>query len=399
MRRPSRSLKTVVVAGLGALGGSIAYHLARGGIQVIGLDLHEPPHSHGSSHGQSRIMREAYFEHPSYVPLVRRAYEGWAALERDEGRTLLRVTGAILVGPPDGEAVAGARRSADAHGIAHRVLEAATIRREFPALRPDDRDVGLHEECAGVLDPEACISAHLNGAARAGADLHFHTPLLRWEAKTGGGVVAITPTRRVEADALVLAAGPWLPGIASEPDLRIERQVMLWFRPRGGRAGFMPDRFPVFLWDDPEGVFYGVPDLGTGVKAARHHGGRTAAAIDQVVDAIEPEDVALVRRFLERHIPAAAGELTGSSVCRYTNTRDGHFILDRYPEHPDVWVASACSGHGFKSSSALGASLADELITGRRDPELAMFRWRTAVRRGSWSAFTPPTSHAPPRHG
>lgn len=383
MSRPSRSLKTVVVAGLGALGGSIAYHLARGGIHVIGLDLHEPPHSHGSSHGQSRIIREAYFEHPSYVPLVRRAYEGWAALARDEGRPLLRVTGAILVGPPDGEAVAGARRSAEAHGIAHRLLEAAAIRREFPELRPGEHEVGLHEERAGVLDPEACISAHLHGAARGGADLRFHDPLMRWEANPGGGVVAITRTGRIEADALVLAAGPWLPGIASGLDLRIERQVMLWFRPRGGSVGFTSDRFPVFLWEVPEGVFYGVPDLGTGVKTARHHGGRTAAAVDQVADAVEPEDVAPVRRFLERNIPAAAGELTGSSVCRYTNTRDGHFILDRYPEHPDVWVASACSGHGFKFSSALGAALADELITGKRDPELAMFRWRTAVRGGS----------------
>jgi sarcosine oxidase len=369
------------VAGLGALGGSIAHHLARRGIQVIGLDLYEPPHTRGSSHGESRIIREAYFEHPSYVPLVRRAYEAWAALEREQDRTLLRITGAILLGPPNGVAVGGARRSAEAHGIAHRVLDAAGIRREFPELRPDQNEVGLHELRAGVLDPEACVAAHLRGAARHGAELRYREPLLRWEAAPGGGVVAITAGAKHEADALVLAAGPWLPRIVPTLALEVERQVMLWFRPRARSGEFTPERFPAFLWERPDGVFYGVPDLGTGVKTARHHGGRTVPDVDRLTDGVDPDDITQVRRFLERSIPAAAGDLAASSVCRYTNTSDAHFIIDQHPDHAGVWVASACSGHGFKFSSVLGSALADELITGRPDPDLHMFRWRTAVRR------------------
>lgn len=375
---PRTGVATVIIAGLGAMGSSAAYHLARRGLRVTGLDLHEPPHVHGSSHGQSRIIREAYFEHPSYVPLVRRAYETWTQLERDAGQRLLSITGAILVGPPDGGAVEGARRSAETHGIAHRVLDAAAIRRVFPQLRPEPEEVGLHEEHAGILDPEACVSAHLRGAVAAGAELRLGEPVMSWAAAAGGGVTAVTPAGRYEADALVLAVGPWLPRVVPAIPVEIERQVTVWFRPRSaGRFG--PDRFPVFLWETARGVFYGVPDLGTGVKVARHHGGRTASDLTELSDNIEPADSDPVRRFLRSRIPDAAGEIISASVCRYTNTRDGHFLLDRHPEHPGVWLASACSGHGFKFSSVLGAALAAQITTGENDPDLRMFRWRTAV--------------------
>lgn len=377
MARASSS-PTVLVAGLGALGSSVAYHLARRGARVVGIDRHAPPHDFGSSHGESRIIREAYFEDPRYVPLVRRAFEAWDALERMARVRLFTRTGALILGRPDAEAVQGTRRSALEHAIPHRVLKAPEIRLEFPELRPGDEEVGVYEERAGVLSPELCVEAHLRAAGAAGADLRYGEELLEWRTMPGGGVAAGTSAGTLRVDTLVLAAGPWLPGLLPELPLRVERQVMVWLRPSTPTA-FRPDRFPVFLWDTSGGAFYGVPDLGTGLKAAQHHGGATARRVEDLPSEANPPDVEPVRAFLRSRMPRAAGEVVRTSVCRYTNTPDGDFLLDRIPDQPEIWVASACSGHGFKFSSAIGDALAGEVLTSRPDPELSMFRWRTPV--------------------
>jgi len=363
----------VIVVGLGAMGGAIAYHLGRRGLRVLGLDRHVPPHSHGSSHGRTRVIREAYFEHPVYVPLVQRAFALWRDLESETGADLIRVTGAVMLGAPGSSAVQGSLRSAVEHGLPHEQVTAAEVLRRFPALRPDPGMVGIWEPGAGALAVEACVAAHLGAAGAEGAELRFDEPVISWRADAGGAEVT-TARGRYAAGAVVLAAGAWMPGLAPELPLQVERQVQLWFRPAARPEFFRPDRCPVFLWELEGGeLFYGLPDFGDGVKCARHHGGETTTS-DRVDRHVRAADVDEVRGFLRRHLPAADGPAVEGTVCLYTNTPNGHFLIDRHPEHPNVWLVSACSGHGFKFAPVVGERVAAWVATGAPHPELAAFR-------------------------
>ena len=227
----------VVVAGLGAMGSAAAFQLARRGARVLGLDRFAPPHALGSSHGRSRIIREAYFEDPLYVPLVQRAYERWAELERLSGRTLLVRTGGLMLGPPDGMVFRGALHSAEVHGLPHEVLTAGEVHRRVPGFRPTVDMMGVWEPRAGFLVPEAAIAAHLALAAQHGAELHDDEPVTSWRAADGAadgdeGVEVTTPRGTYRARRLVLAAGAWLPSLLDVAvPLAVERVVMHWFRP------------------------------------------------------------------------------------------------------------------------------------------------------------------------
>jgi sarcosine oxidase len=364
----------VIVAGLGAAGSATLRELARRGHRVLGLDRFAPPHDRGSSHGRSRIIREAYFEEPRYVPLVRRAYEGWTALEAERGVTLFHRTGGLTAGPADGELVRGALASARAHGIAHELLDADGIRARVPAFAPGDGVAGVWEHRAGWLAPEAAIAAALDSARAHGASVRTGEPLLAWRADARGVEVTV-PSGRVAAGALVLAVGAWTGRVLAELGLplAVRRNVQLWFAPRTP-AAFAPDRFPVLLHEHAPGrAWYGIPDAGDGVKLALHDFGVPADpdAPDRTVTA---GDEAAVRALIRRYLPDADGPLRAASVCPYTVTPDGHFILDRHPAHDRVVVASPCSGHGFKFAPALGEALAD-LATGRPPAmDIAPFR-------------------------
>ncbi|MDA1258806.1 MAG: N-methyl-L-tryptophan oxidase, partial [Chloroflexi bacterium] len=222
----------VAIIGLGAMGSAAAYHLAKRGASVIGLDRFTPPHMMGSSHGDSRIIREAYHESPAYVPIVQRSYELWAELEAEAGETLLRQTGGVMFGPPEGETVAGARRSAELHGLAHEVLDAAEARRRWPQFAPPDEFAAIYEDRSGILFPERCIAAHLDVASRSGAELRYGTQVSGWTAD-GDGVTLETFAGSVSAGQLLITAGAWLPGLVPELNLplEIERQVLFWFEP------------------------------------------------------------------------------------------------------------------------------------------------------------------------
>ncbi len=349
----------VVVAGLGAMGSAALFHLARRGLSTLGLDQFAPPHLHGSSHGETRVIREAYFEDPRYVPLVQRAYDLWSELEQLSGEHLYLKTGGIMIGSPASAVLSGTLGSVREHRLPHEHLDSSQIATRFPEFRPDPGMEGVLEPRAGILHPERCVAAHLQLAARAGAHIRTNEKVHEW-SQDPTGVVIQTAHDTYHAKRLVLAAGPWISSLlpSHRQLFQVERQVLLWFKSLDSTL-FRPDSFPIHLWEyEPEKMFYGFPDLGSGVKVAFHHQGEltSALAVDRNVHAA---DIASMRELLERYLPEANGTFLRGTICLYTNTRDGHFVLDRIPESPNVLVASPCSGHGFKFASAIGEVLAD----------------------------------------
>ncbi len=349
----------VGIVGLGAMGSMAALELARRGRSVIGFDRFRPPHELGSSHGKSRIIREAYFEHPQYVPFVQRAYRHWARLERESGRSLLVTTGGLMLGLPDGTLVAGARRSAQEHGLEFEELSAREVRRRFPVFEPAANEVGLHEPRAGVLRPEDSIEAALELAAAAGAALCYYEPVLEWQG--GDAITLITARGRYQVGRLILAAGAWmgtgLPGTVLP--LRVARQPLFWFDAAGDPALVSPRRMPIFIWEwAADRYFYGFPDLGDGVKVATHHEGETTTG-ETVRREVTADEAIPLRAVMARRTPLLNGALRASAVCLYTNTSDGDFLIDRSPLDPRVILASPCSGHGFKFAPAIAEALAD----------------------------------------
>jgi sarcosine oxidase len=350
----------VIVAGLGAAGASALHALAMRGARVLGLDRHAPPHALGSSHGRSRIIREAYFEDPRYVPLVQHAYTRWRALEAATGASLLRETGGLMIGPPDGPLVRGALASARLHGLPHERLDAGEVMARVPAFHLPEQHAAVFEPRAGMLDPERAIAATLAEAQRLGAQVATAQPVLDWSAE-GDAVSVATPSGRHHARRLVLALGPWMAGplLRGVLPLTVERNVLFWFSPPRPTDAFDARRFPVFLHEFEAGRYwYGFPDTGDGVKVALHGGGAPSDA-DSLPRTVREPEINYMSALLTRHLPAAAGALREAVVCPYTNTPDGHFVLDHHPDHASVILASPCSGHGFKFAPAVGELIAD----------------------------------------
>ena len=365
------------------MGSAAAYHLAHRGMRVIGFDRFAPPHTFGSSHGKTRIIREAYFENPAYVPLVQRAYQLWSELESRARTTLLLKTGGLMIGLPDSELVAGARLSAERHALEHEILSSAEVTRRFPCLNPQADMIAVYEPRAGILFAEACLSAHLALAQSHGAQIHDHEPLLRWRADSRGVSVA-TERATYRAEWLVISAGSWAAQLLAdlEPPLTVERQVQFWFDPIGPRASFSATRCPVHLWQfDDRQFFYGFPDLGEGVKVARHHRG-ICGSLDSLSREVDAEEIADMRSLVGRFLPNADGALRSAAVCQYTNTPDGHFWIDRHPAHANVLIASACCGHGFKFASVVGEILADLATHRNVSFDLSLFGNRWPLRAG-----------------
>ena len=364
----------VAVLGLGAMGSSAAYHLARRGVNVLGIDQFHPPHRWGSSHGETRVIREAYFEHPSYVPLVQRAYELWEELEQESGEQLYLKTGGLMIGAKDSTVVQGAIKSAQEHGLDHKVLDCAAIKERHPGLHPENGMVGVLEPRAGILYPEKCVAAHLRLAQALGAELRFNEKITGWE-ESADHIHVFTVTGDFMAREIIVSTGPWLsqsiPELAKH--LTVERQVLLWFAAKKPEL-FGSDRFPIHLWEyEPEKMFYGFPDLAEGIKVAFHHQGTPTNP--EIADrTVSTADIEKMRTVLCRYLPAANGNFLRGTVCLYTNTPDGHFILDKHPTARRILVASPCSGHGFKFASAIGEALADMVLDGKSSLDLSLFR-------------------------
>ncbi len=350
----------VIVVGLGAMGSATLHQLAHRGLDVLGIEQFRPGHGFGSSHGKSRIIREAYFEDPRYVPLVQRAYVKWAELEAESGVTVFQQTGGLMLGAPDSDVVRGASLSAELHGLPHELLPAAEVRRRFPAFRPRGTDVAVHEPRAGTLAPERAIRAFVALAVSHGATVRSDEAMVSWRT-TGDGVEVKTTKGTYQAGRLVLTVGAWAGKVFRELELPfvVQRNVLYWFAPAANADYFTPDRFPIFIHDiEPGLAMYGFPDAGDGVKLALHHFG-DATDPDTLQRTVSDAEVAFIRTVVATYMPDANGALRETAACMYTNLPDDHFVIDAHPDTAAVIVASPCSGHGFKFSSALGEVLAD----------------------------------------
>jgi sarcosine oxidase len=364
-----RNFHTIVI-GLGGMGSASAYHLAARGAEVLGLDRYGAVHDRGSSHGGSRMIRQAYHEDPHYVPLVLRAYELWRQLEQDTGTSLLHVTGGIYLGAPNSDAVRGALLSAAMHNLANEFLPASEVRKRFPALRPDVNEVAVYEPNAGFVRPERAVAASLQGATRHGAELHFDEPVSTWEVTAAGTARVTTPRGVYEAAKLILAPGAWasetFPGL--DLPLIVRRHVMAWFDPIGGIEPFLLERFPVYLWQSsPDCIFYGFPAIdgpGGGAKVAMHKGGDLCTP-QSINREITHKDEQELRDQIASRLPSLNGPLLAASTCMYTLTPDEHFVVGIHPNHPEVAIGCGFSGHGFKFASVIGEILADLALEGK----------------------------------
>jgi sarcosine oxidase len=357
------------------MGSATLFHLARRGVRVLGLERFDLVHEYGSSHGLTRIIRLAYWEHPTYVALLRRSYELWRELESLAGERLLHITGSVDAGPEHGAIFQGALQSSELHGLPHEVMDGDELHRRFPGYRLPTEFRCLYQAEGGFLLPERCDVAHVEQALANGAEVHCREPVLEWGAASGQ-VWVRTNRARYEAGRLVICAGPWSSKLVPElAGLAVpERQVLAWLQPTRP-AYFRPGAFPVFNLEVEEGRYYGFPSfLMPGFKFGRYHHRGENVDPDATNREPEPADEELLRIFARRYFPEGAGPTLMLKTCLFTNSPDRHFILDHHPAHPEVAIAAGFSGHGYKFCSVIGEVMADLVQDAKARHDIDFFR-------------------------
>jgi len=381
MAKPGNRENTadVLVIGLGAMGSAALFELASRGLKVIGLERHYIGHPHGSAHGGSRVIRKAYAEEPRYVPLVLRAYQRWTELEMRTKPGLLKITSGRHMGSPQHRRIRHSRAAVAKHGLEIEELTSDEIRARFPAFHPEPSDIGLLEPDAGILAVEAAITAHVEVAVRHGADVRVGVCVETIDERDTGVEVVAKSGEVYRANKVVVCAGGYLaqrqPIDVGAP-LEVSRQVQCWFAPVDPEL-VSGEQFPLFIHHCSLGEYYGLVDLhreeaSPSLKACRHYGG-PPTTMDTIDRTIHDRDIAEVREYLDRYIPAASGVSRGASVCLYTNTPDRHFVIGRSPASDRIFVAAGFSGHGFKFAPTIGEILADLAEHGETAHNIEMF--------------------------
>ena len=364
----------VVVLGLGVMGASAVHQLAGRGVRVLGLDANQRGHVLGSSHGRSRIIREAYYEAAEYVPLVQRAFIQWRELEEETGLDLLLMSGCLNIGRPGTQGVDGVIASARRHGLPSEILTSDAMRSRFPAFALPESHVGVYQPTAGVLNADACVGALVDASVARGATIRHGELVNNWEPD-GDGVIVRTPSGTIRAQKLVITAGPWSASVLADLGLPLQavRQYVVHFEPQAPER-FSPPGFPAFIWDVAEGEVYGIPYLpGSGFKVGGHDPGEPCTP-ETARRTVTAEEIENVRSIFERCLPGCATTMSMAATCLYTVTPDRHFIIDRHPEHPQVSYAAGFSGHGFKFGPTIGEVLADLAIEGSSRHDVAFLR-------------------------
>ncbi len=369
----------VIVVGTGGVGSGALFHLASRGVRVLGIDRFPGGHDRGSSHGQTRIIRQAYFEHPDYVPLLLRAYQLWRELEQLENTQLYFETGLLEIGPSDGVVVPGVLNSAALHGLDIERVGSSEAARRFPGFVVPDHFEAVFERRAGFLLVEQCVLAHLSAAQRAGAELAIGQEVVEWRAN-GSGVTVRTRDAQYHAARLVVTAGAWARDLLQ--DLGIPLRVVLkhlhWYA--SADACYEQSRgCPAFFYEVPDGFFYGFPQIDAlGVKVAEHTGGAVVADPLSPNRDVDPTDRRRVEQFLSAHLPRVTMNPTHHATCLYTMSPDEHFIVDQHPHDPRIIFAAGLSGHGFKFTGVLGEILADLALNNRTDHPIGFLSCRRA---------------------
>lgn len=347
--------------GVGGVGSAALYYLASRGLRVLGLDRFPPGHDRGSSHGQTRVIRKAYFEHPSYVPLLQRAYDNWNHLEDVSQQELLSMVGLLEVGPEDGELICGVRRAAEQYNLPLHSVSAKDVSDRFPGFCIPSDSVAVFEPDGGFLSVEKCIKTYVDLAQDLGASLCIGEAVKSW-CSTANGIEVRCSGNTYCADRLVIAAGPWAGQLLQRLDARFHvlRKHLHWYKVCSWADYSHKSGSPVFFYQTPAGCYYGFPSLdGASIKVAEHTGGEPLTDPLRVSRAHDPAERTRVERFLRSALPKV--ELTPMShqVCMYTMSADEHFVVDRHPLFPSVCFAAGLSGHGFKFASVLGEVLAN----------------------------------------
>ncbi|NBC68829.1 N-methyl-L-tryptophan oxidase [Paenibacillus sacheonensis] len=372
----------VIVVGAGAMGMSAGYHAARAGRRTLLIDAYDPPHAQGTHHGETRIIRHAYGEGRAYTPMALRAQALWYELERETSRKLFLETGFLQAGEPGSQMLTEMQGSAKEHRLPVEVLNGCEIKRRWPGLALPDSFVGCYEAGSGVLLSEACVQAYRDAAVARGATMLPNTPVIAIHPNKEGAEVVTASGKLYRAKSLIVTAGkfagPMLAKLGlSQMPLSPLRKTVEWFKPL--TEDYAPDTFPAFLFDLPEGIFFGFPDIGgEGVKAGRHDGTIRPMPADGLLlpHGTFEDDGQDCAAYIARYMPGIKPEIIKGSACTYTMTPDEHFILDRHPDYPHIAIGAGFSGHGFKFASANGEILA-KLAAGE-DPgfDLSLFTLR-----------------------
>ena len=367
----------VLVIGLGAMGSATLYQLAKRGVDVVGIDQYAPPHNLGSTHGETRITREAVGEGASFVPLAMRSHVLWREIEHESGTHLFRQCGGLILARAKQQSPMHEQRDflgntiklAGQFGIAHELLDAQAMLSRFPQMLLSGDEVGYFEPGAGYLLPEACVSVQLELAREYGARVHLGERVRSVIPERDGAIIE-TEQARYTPKITIVCAGPWLPQLLRNENtvqLCVRRQVLHWFvnrQPR--RYQYAPENFPIFIWHWGCGgndVFYGFPDVGGGVKVATEQMIESTTPETVARDVDPAESAAMFATHVSGRLRGITAPAVNAATCLYTNAPGANFLIDRLPDSPNVIVVSACSGHGFKHSAAIGEAVAEMAIT------------------------------------
>jgi sarcosine oxidase len=376
----------VIVVGLGAMGSAALYQASKRGAKILGIDRFEPPHTLGSSHGDTRITRSAVGEGENYMPFVKRSNGIWRDLEAATGRRLFHQSGGLIIGGENAAAfhyqddfVFATARIADKFGIDYEILSANELRGRFPLLLPRESERAYYEPGAGVLRPERCIETQLDLARQAGATIQIEEKVTGYDANANGVTVS-SEKSSYSADKLILSAGAWIADFlpkAHRAGIRVNRQAFHWFEAEDRRL-FHPDRFPFVIWigdtlEDYWSVFPAPQDGMPGVKLVteQYH---TSTAPDEVSRVVTAEEAAdMYHRLTVPRLKGLRDKQLRAEVCLYTLTTDEHFVIDFHPDSERVAIASPCSGHGFKHSAAVGETLTQLALDGKSEFDISSF--------------------------